>query len=210
MNCAIIKDLLPLYADGCCSDETAEAVRQHLADCPDCKAVYDTMREPVPTVKKPEGKIVLQKVYERRASVLQAVLFMMSFFLMAVGVAMEAGTPISDLRNGIWAFLLVVPQTGFLLSLANYFFIREYRSAKHFRIGSVLLTLLLIIAALLWTLWHYDMLRFPELAEIAVAAVVFPSKLAGRLSLLFLLHTAALAFLSWFSAKRYARWMGKL
>lgn len=41
LNCAIVKDLLPLYADDLCSDETTEAVRAHLAECDDCRRAYE-------------------------------------------------------------------------------------------------------------------------------------------------------------------------
>lgn len=41
LNCAIVQDLLPLYADDLCSDETAEAVRAHLAECDDCRRAYE-------------------------------------------------------------------------------------------------------------------------------------------------------------------------
>lgn len=39
MNCDIIKDLLPLYCDGVCSEETSRAVEEHLTTCPVCRAL---------------------------------------------------------------------------------------------------------------------------------------------------------------------------
>ena len=33
MNCKIIQDLLPLYCDRVCSEESAQLVEEHLADC---------------------------------------------------------------------------------------------------------------------------------------------------------------------------------
>ncbi len=36
MPCNIIRDLLPLYADEACSEESREAVEEHLQECPDC------------------------------------------------------------------------------------------------------------------------------------------------------------------------------
>lgn len=48
MNCNIIRDLLPLYRDGVCSDETIQAVEKHLETCTDCRTVYEEMlKEPV-------------------------------------------------------------------------------------------------------------------------------------------------------------------
>ena len=35
-SCNMIQDLIPLYIDGVCSEESKEAVEQHLSECPDC------------------------------------------------------------------------------------------------------------------------------------------------------------------------------
>ena len=43
--CNIIKDLLPLYADNVCSEESKGIVEQHLGECPNCKAYYISMTE---------------------------------------------------------------------------------------------------------------------------------------------------------------------
>ena len=43
MNCKIIQDLLPLYADGIASEETNEAVREHIAECEECGKIYEKM-----------------------------------------------------------------------------------------------------------------------------------------------------------------------
>ncbi len=41
--CAVIKDLLPSYAEDLTSPETSGLVREHLEECPDCEAVYEAM-----------------------------------------------------------------------------------------------------------------------------------------------------------------------
>lgn len=38
--CSIAKDLMPLYHDGVCSDETKAAVEEHLDDCASCRELY--------------------------------------------------------------------------------------------------------------------------------------------------------------------------
>ncbi|ADL53074.1 zf-HC2 domain-containing protein [Clostridium cellulovorans] len=47
ISCEIIKDLLPLYYDGVCSNESKVVVEEHLAHCDVCKAeiqsMYDTL-----------------------------------------------------------------------------------------------------------------------------------------------------------------------
>ena len=47
MNCNIIRDILPIYADGVVCQDTHELVSQHLAACEDCKKIFETMQTPL-------------------------------------------------------------------------------------------------------------------------------------------------------------------
>lgn len=103
MNCHIIKDLLPLYCDKICGDETAKAVEEHLKACPGCRALLDGMRreEAAPAPALPEAKAqakVLQGVkrkfsLRRRRSLLVLAL--------AALTAMAVLTAASDVENPI-------------------------------------------------------------------------------------------------------------
>ena len=44
MKCKIICDLLPMYIDEVCSDETKELVEEHLKACPECRREYEQMK----------------------------------------------------------------------------------------------------------------------------------------------------------------------
>jgi hypothetical protein len=44
MNCTIVEKLLPLYVEGDASEREAVAVRAHLSDCPNCRAVETEFR----------------------------------------------------------------------------------------------------------------------------------------------------------------------
>lgn len=44
INCDIIKDLLPLYQDGVCSDFSREIIEEHLEECADCKKIADKLK----------------------------------------------------------------------------------------------------------------------------------------------------------------------
>ena len=44
-SCGIIKDLLPLYVDQVCSDESKELINEHLPECKECKSYMDSLRE---------------------------------------------------------------------------------------------------------------------------------------------------------------------
>lgn len=48
ISCEIIKDLLPLYHDGVCSNDSRTMVDEHLAYCDSCKAELQAMDEVLP------------------------------------------------------------------------------------------------------------------------------------------------------------------
>ena len=42
LDCCVVRDLLPLYVENMVSDQTAEQIKQHLSECPDCQNEYDS------------------------------------------------------------------------------------------------------------------------------------------------------------------------
>ena len=46
-ECSIVCDLLPLYAEDMVSEDTAEFVKEHLGNCPTCRAELEKLRKPV-------------------------------------------------------------------------------------------------------------------------------------------------------------------
>ena len=52
MNCKIVQDLLPLYHDGVCSEESRAAVEEHLAGCESCRQQLTDMDAPLPAAEK--------------------------------------------------------------------------------------------------------------------------------------------------------------
>ena len=45
MECEVIRDLLPLYADEACSEQSRRLVNEHLLDCADCRDMLQRIRE---------------------------------------------------------------------------------------------------------------------------------------------------------------------
>lgn len=45
ISCEIIKDLLPLYLDGVCSNDSKALIEEHFAECDNCKAELQAMKE---------------------------------------------------------------------------------------------------------------------------------------------------------------------
>lgn len=48
LNCAIVRDLLPLYHDKVVSEETKAAVEAHVAECTDCAAELESLARDLP------------------------------------------------------------------------------------------------------------------------------------------------------------------
>ncbi|MGN0695496.1 MAG: zf-HC2 domain-containing protein [Oscillospiraceae bacterium] len=48
ISCKIIEDLLPLYADKVCSEESGALVEKHIAECEECRAKLDAMNAEIP------------------------------------------------------------------------------------------------------------------------------------------------------------------
>ena len=47
ITCSVIQDLLPNYAEGLISPETAAIIRDHLENCPECRSLYEDCQKPV-------------------------------------------------------------------------------------------------------------------------------------------------------------------
>ncbi|MBR6514327.1 MAG: zf-HC2 domain-containing protein [Clostridia bacterium] len=205
MNCEIIRDLIPLYIDGCCSEESSRAVEEHLGCCSECKKLYEDMRSPSEIIVISQAPKMLSKLNDRKASVMQSVLLFAFFALITIGVALEARTPVGK-TNGIWALNLIVPATGFMLSLANWYFVRAYKSRKSFSLFSALTTAFITVCGYIWSVFHYG----AGLLDIFVTSSAFETVISvmqsGGIGVLL---TVVLCILSKLLSSRYAVLLGK-
>ena len=57
INCKIAQDLMPLVIDNACSEDSRQAVEGHLAECGECRNVFDAMKSeaPKPAVDQEEN-----------------------------------------------------------------------------------------------------------------------------------------------------------
>lgn len=207
MNCNVIKDLLPLYIDGCCSVESADIVKEHIEKCPECKKLYEEMKAPSDFAQSAPAPVKLGRINERKASVLQSVLLFVFFALIAIGVSLEAATP-SGHMNGFWAVTLTVPATGFMLSLTNWYFVRLYKSRKIFSNCSLFATLGITAVAYVWSGLHY---KFGTFDFQFIGNAGFISLLQSPICFfgIGILLTAVLCVLSKVLSNRYAAMLGK-
>lgn len=68
MTCEVIRDLLPLCADGVASEESRAAVKAHIRTCNECRALYESMCAPVeatPTEKELDYMAAVKKENRR-------------------------------------------------------------------------------------------------------------------------------------------------
>lgn len=200
MDCKIILDLLPLYVDGCCSDESARLIEEHLKDCESCRAALEAMKnDSVVTDAEPEKPSGMKKIDTWKASIIQSLMLFISFGIITVGVALEARTP-SGLLNGNWALWLVIPATGFMLSLANWYFVRLYKNRSRFVLASCISTAGATLAAFIWALWHYEFFSVEFLTSALFLKYYFAP--GACLSLLLIVMSAVLS-------NKYAKLVGK-
>lgn len=208
MNCNIVKDLIPLYIDGCCSEESENMVEEHMKDCDVCKKLFEDMKKPSDVVAVSNAPKTFSKLNDWKASVLQSVLLFLSFALITIGVALEAKTP-SGLLNGFWALNLVIPATGFLLSLANWFFVRIYKNRKSFSNCSLITTLVITLCAYVWSGFHYEMNLFNLFAGNGFAEIFEILHALLLINGLGVLLTILFCVLSKMLSNQYAKALGK-
>ena len=68
MKCEIIRDLMPLYLDDICSDETKKTVEEHLADCEECRKYMKQMQTELEVEKTaPEDSMEEKKLLQEGA-----------------------------------------------------------------------------------------------------------------------------------------------
>lgn len=94
--CGLIRDVLPLFYDGVCSEETSEIVRAHLAECAGCRAEYERLTEAaeaLPAPADPSAEL-------RTAAALQR--FRRQFFRKRTVIALLSAVLMSALLFVVW------------------------------------------------------------------------------------------------------------
>ena len=63
LSCNVVRDLLPLYHDGVCSDESRALVEAHLDSCPDCTGILRELRGEIEVPHEaPDDRAPLKKL----------------------------------------------------------------------------------------------------------------------------------------------------
>ena len=89
-ECAIVKDLLPLYAENMTSGETAAFVKTHLDGCESCRAALKALEAPVPVDEPgPEAAAPLKTVKKkltRKKALIAVIAALAALLAAAVGL----------------------------------------------------------------------------------------------------------------------------
>ena len=96
ISCDMCIDLMPLVQDGVASEDSRNAVLQHLQECPDCRALYEGEIPTPSNTKEILGKVT------RRAQLFSAMVMMFGIFY---GLMLTAG-------NGIFMNVIIMPIIG--------------------------------------------------------------------------------------------------
>jgi len=82
LSCKVIEDMLPMYYDRVCSEESAALVEEHLKECPNCNQILSELRSDIVTPEKNVDDIKplkkIQKSYKK----------MKTYWLFAIGVVL--------------------------------------------------------------------------------------------------------------------------
>lgn len=109
LTCAVVRDLLPSYAEGLTAPETNQAVEHHLEGCPDCTAYLAAMRAPEAEVPPETTREVdYLKMVKRRGWKRVVLAIFLTLLVLAGGLAAKIfliGTPASadTMSARIWS-----------------------------------------------------------------------------------------------------------
>lgn len=108
MNCDIIRDLLPLYADHLTSEASNALVEEHLGECPDCKRELEQMQTPVPVLPEEKSAAPLRKIRRtlqaRKALSIVLTVCVVVLLFALTGWMYTAQAPVTDEEAGIWTY----------------------------------------------------------------------------------------------------------
>lgn len=99
LSCKVIEDMLPMYHDGVCSEESAALVEEHLKECPQCSGVLSDLRAGIELPQKPVDDLKpleeIQKKWKKSKR---------SYMKKGICVTLAALLLITAVLTGIWYF----------------------------------------------------------------------------------------------------------
>lgn len=147
IECCVVRDLLPLYIDGACSEQTAKIVKAHLQSCDSCRKLCEEMTSDVcAALPKPEfeSKEIFRNACRHLIGIVFALAMMISCFVINAGGAWYGGPA------GIGQFIT----TAVYLIFWSVFSVlsRKYRPLVKVSFVISLLTFISSVNGLVWRL----------------------------------------------------------
>ncbi|MEI3347622.1 MAG: zf-HC2 domain-containing protein [Dysosmobacter sp.] len=132
LSCAVVRDLLPAYAEGLTAPETNEAVERHLAACPACAARFAAISSPETAEQAENDKEVddLKTVRRpgRRRVVLAVALTVLALIGVLAAMVFIIGSPADRKPKHLMCFGFESDCAGTLLEQSGklYFFLTDF------------------------------------------------------------------------------------
>ena len=117
LNCELVQDLLPLYAEGMLKEGNRRLVEEHLEECESCRALLGELESPAVEVEHhADGLKGFRKKLRRHTFTVAAVTaFVVIFLALLVWSCFMSGS--DALGYGLIAMYLVLPLAGLVCSL---------------------------------------------------------------------------------------------
>lgn len=83
ISCEVVQDLLPLYDDGICSEQSGQLVEGHLEECEICTEFYKNMKKEVPHIETEQEDLAAArfiKKLQKKSAFAQAVMVAAALF----------------------------------------------------------------------------------------------------------------------------------
>lgn len=125
ITCDIIRDLLPSYVDGICSDDSRQVIEQHLSACTECAALTAALRESETIASQKETKQIayLKKIKKHTGA---KELIGLGILLITIGFTLRILTGYYNTVS--WIYFLALP----LILVDTHFLLADY-TAKNQR-----------------------------------------------------------------------------
>ncbi len=111
-KCELIKDLLPLYADNVCSEESRKAVAEHIADCSECRSDLEKMGRQLAVSAEKDAKVIKaikKKIRIEKAviGIVSAVVLIFALYILSLFLSMDSNMDYEryNLSENVWTEL---------------------------------------------------------------------------------------------------------
>lgn len=214
-SCAIVQDLLPLYIDNVCSNESRKIVEEHLHTCDKCNRMFEEMTaDREASILKEEKDSVLKhhKRLERsrawKIGIIIAGILVAVVLLAAVTTAMGGGSILT---------VLVIASSMLLIGgiIAVPFIARKGRAAKAILTSMIGLLLIIFFVDRISGGGHFLLYSIPTvfglslfLVPVVLSSMELPPALSDKKGLISMMWDTLFAFLTVIVVCSYDNWSG--